>query len=250
MSFLKKHWRVTVPAVVVLSLLLLGVFTLYTTSEPPQPETVYAMPERSADNPPPLNTGGVSIPSSTTPAAQLVSNPPHGDAAHEGLQTASVERTAPIAAVQESTGHNSEAIETCCPDDINTTEPLSSPQDAAFKAGLTAEEWWNAVQKHVDKEETHNAAVEEQGDRFLELLQQIIAKVPTEKRDALRAEVESKMSLQDREYSREFWESLPQTSDKTMDEVQQDLQNFIVIFKAMKEEQQSLAHDADQLFEQ
>ena len=52
MSFLKKHWRFTVPAVIVLCVLLLGVFTLYTNNKPPEPKTVYGMPERSPDNPP------------------------------------------------------------------------------------------------------------------------------------------------------------------------------------------------------
>ena len=56
MSFLKKHWRFTVPAIVVLCVLLLGVVALYSTSEPLEPKTVYVTPERSA-NPPPLNTG-------------------------------------------------------------------------------------------------------------------------------------------------------------------------------------------------
>lgn len=45
MSFLKKHWRFTVPAVVVLSTLLIGVVVLYSTSESPEPKTVYTMPE-------------------------------------------------------------------------------------------------------------------------------------------------------------------------------------------------------------
>ena len=45
MSFVKKHWRFTVPAVVALCVLLLGVFLLYGTSEPPELTRVYAMPE-------------------------------------------------------------------------------------------------------------------------------------------------------------------------------------------------------------
>ena len=61
MSFLKKHWRFTVPAAVVLCVLLLCVFTLYTTSETSEPKTVYGMPERSPDNPLSINTGGISL---------------------------------------------------------------------------------------------------------------------------------------------------------------------------------------------
>ena len=37
MSFLKKHWRFTVPPVVVLCVLLLAVVALHSTSEPSEP---------------------------------------------------------------------------------------------------------------------------------------------------------------------------------------------------------------------
>ena len=61
MSFLKKHWRFTVPAVVVFCVLLICVVALYSTSKPPEPRTVYVLPERSSsDNPPALNTGGIA----------------------------------------------------------------------------------------------------------------------------------------------------------------------------------------------
>ena len=57
MSFLKKHWRFTVPAVVVLCVLLLGVVALYSTSEPPEPKRVYVMPESNVSQPrPPLGS--------------------------------------------------------------------------------------------------------------------------------------------------------------------------------------------------
>lgn len=56
MSFLKKHWRFTVPAVVVLSVLLLGVVVLYGTHKPPEPIVVYGLPDRTADQPERINT--------------------------------------------------------------------------------------------------------------------------------------------------------------------------------------------------
>lgn len=67
MSFLKKHWRFTVPAVVVLCVLLLGVVALYSTGEAPEPTTVYVMPERNPDNPPAVNTGGLPPPPAAGP---------------------------------------------------------------------------------------------------------------------------------------------------------------------------------------
>ncbi len=55
MSFLKKHWRLTVLAVVVLCALLV-VVVLYSTSETPEPKRVYTMPERTPHNPSASNT--------------------------------------------------------------------------------------------------------------------------------------------------------------------------------------------------
>ena len=49
MSFLKRHWRFTVPAVVVLCVLLLGVVVLYSTSEPPEDNVVHVSPEAISD---------------------------------------------------------------------------------------------------------------------------------------------------------------------------------------------------------
>ena len=73
MCFLKKHWRFTILVAVVLCVLLLGVVTLYSTSETPEPKRVYAMPERSSpDNPPPINTGGL-VPRSV-PAVETDTN--------------------------------------------------------------------------------------------------------------------------------------------------------------------------------
>lgn len=45
MSFLKKHWRFTVPAVIVLCVVMIGVVALYGISKPLEPKTVYTMPE-------------------------------------------------------------------------------------------------------------------------------------------------------------------------------------------------------------
>ena len=85
MSFLMKHWRFTVPAVVVLCALLLGVIALYSTNTLPEPERVYAMPERSPDNQPTFNTGGIAtiepVPSAeTTVATESPANEIPGDA--------------------------------------------------------------------------------------------------------------------------------------------------------------------------
>lgn len=70
MSFLKKHWRFTLPITVVVLCLIVGTFTLYGIDKPQEPKIVYAMPERSVEVTPPLNTGGTSLPTSTTAPAE------------------------------------------------------------------------------------------------------------------------------------------------------------------------------------
>ncbi len=250
MSFLKKHWRFTVPAVVVLCVLLLGVVALYSTSEPPEPKTVYVMPDSSSDNPPALNTGGALLSSSTAPDAELVTLPTHRATAHEGLQTEAINKTAPIAAVQEPINQNTEVLEPCCPDDGDIADAISIEPDGVFRAGLTFENWMSSMQEHLEKERAHNTTVEEQGDQFISLLQQIIAKVPLEQRRAIRAEAEASMSQKDLEHSRAFWEGVPQQSDKTVDEAQNELHQFIEIFQALQNEQRSLQRNANQLFDQ
>jgi hypothetical protein len=105
MSFLKKHWRFTVPAGAVLCVLLLGVVVLYSTSEPPEPKTVYAMPERSAD-PPSLNNGGVTSMSINTEPRP---------------KTIGVTELPTNAVVAEA-----ESLESCCPEEELLPESAST----------------------------------------------------------------------------------------------------------------------------
>jgi len=96
MFFLKKHWRFTVPAVVVLCVLLLGGIALYSTSEPPEPKTVYVMPERSStDNSPTVNSGGIAT-------SSLVQ---------------SAETTAPAESPTQEFVSDTESLESCCPEE-------------------------------------------------------------------------------------------------------------------------------------
>ena len=97
MFFLKKHWRFTVPAVVVLCVLLLGGIALYSTSEPPEPKTVYVMPERSStDNSPTVNSGGIATSS---------------------LLVQSAETTAPAESPTQEFVSDAESLESCCPEE-------------------------------------------------------------------------------------------------------------------------------------
>ena len=104
MFFLKKHWRFTVPAVVVLCVILLGVVALYSTGEPSDPKTVYAMPERNSDNPLAVNTGGIPIQTSSDVNSLTTSN----------AETTSVDESTTIS---EALGSDADAFETCCPEE-------------------------------------------------------------------------------------------------------------------------------------
>lgn len=104
MSFLKKNWRFTVPAVVVLCVLLVGIVTLYSTSEPPESKRVYVMPEHSTDNPPSINTGEV-------PIARVP-----GD-----------EDSVTIASASTEIASDTESLEACCPDQQQDTTVGQDP---------------------------------------------------------------------------------------------------------------------------
>lgn len=103
MSFLKRNWRLTVPAFVALCALLIGVIVLYSTGEPPEPKTVYVMPERTADNPPPINTGGI------VPSTELIGT--------------TESPTTEVASAAEN-------LETCCPEEETTLQDSPSAQNA------------------------------------------------------------------------------------------------------------------------
>ena len=240
MSFWKKHWRLTVPAAVVLCVIMLGVVVLYSTSEPPEAERVYVMPERSTDNPPPPNTGGISLPVSTTPVTPLVSGPPHSATAQEGSQTM------PIDAIDQ----NTEVIEPCCPDDSDMADAISSEPDGVFRAGLTYEAWITAMAEHHEKETDYDIAFDKQVDKLLEFFQQIVAQVPVDKRAEMFANVKSQIPSEDLTYLQEFWEGVPETSDLTPDQTQDKLENFRAFFVASDSERQALNQEAKQLLSQ
>ena len=143
MSFLKKHWRFTVPAVVVLCVLLVGVVALYSTSEPPEPKTVYVMPERSStDNSPTVNTGGIAT-------SSLVQ---------------SAETTAPVESPTQEIVSDTESPESCCPEEELLDESASadgdnsppgyhvhhSPSPEAIEDARNHREWSTAFVAHMN----------------------------------------------------------------------------------------------------
>ena len=206
MSCLKKHWRFTVPAIVVLSTLLIGVVVLYSTSEPPEPKTVYTMPERSTNNPP-LNKGGVSL----------------------GLDSEKkMNRTELIAMTTTTTNVDNDTVEPCCGDESQTPEQSTAvltpeqtatfpkPQDAIFKAGLTFSAWDNAVAELRERQIAHDDAVLKHGDRFLEIL---------------RALADNPSSFQ----------GIPELEGKSPDEIAEVFRDFNALFEAQATEHNTLA---------
>ena len=104
MSFLKKHWQFTVPVAVVLCVLLVGAIVLHSTSETPEPNRVYVMPERRSDNPPPVNTDGIP------------SQPLMASKENVGPKEHRMETTTPVTTLT-STPSIGEDVESCCPDE-------------------------------------------------------------------------------------------------------------------------------------
>lgn len=136
MSFLKKHWRFTVPAVVVLCVLLLAVVALHSTSEPSEPNTVYAMPERSVDNPLAPNTGGIAA-LETIPSAETT--------------------VAPESPANEFAS-DTESLESCCPEEsahVSDNAALSSEDNVvhvspeAISDAQRHREWDRAFEENL-----------------------------------------------------------------------------------------------------
>lgn len=118
MSLLKKHWRFTLPITVVVLCLIVGTLTLYGTDKPQKAKTVYAMPERSFDDPSSLNTGGVSLQTSTIARAET--------------KTEGAEITAMETSSGADTTDDLESLEECCDDeellDTSTKSKLSKEE--------------------------------------------------------------------------------------------------------------------------
>ena len=198
MSFLKQHWRFTVPAVVVLCVLLLGVLTLYGTSTPPEPKTVYVMPERNPDNPLPVNTGGI---------------PPH-------TSIASSTETIPGAAPAEKQTQTSDAIddnlESCCPeiskeivDGHSHDSALSYLQEDSGEPAAWEIEMQEYVAKQLALEEEHRGVARE----VTSLLQNFLAHLSPEDQSSIineafaelsRSNLDDETSMRARQYLMEM----------------------------------------------
>ena len=160
MSFLKKHWRFTVPVVVVLCVLLLGAVALYRASEPSEPKTVYEMPERSGEQPR-LNTSG--IPLRSVPTAHTLAE------------------TEQLAAEQEVDVPSDLAnLESCCPEEELLPEPASaddaagnfhihSPTPEAIEDARKHREWSEKFVAYMKKE----SELEREAERLYEQWKQV-----------------------------------------------------------------------------
>ena len=207
MSVLKKHWRFTVPAVVVLCTLLIGVVVLYSTGEPPEPKTVYVMPERS--------TGLPSILYSTTT-----------------LTTSDV----PLA---PATNTDVQGVDPCCPDEAVDATLLAGEtnnQDVDyftdFDGGKEHDEW----QKTFANRQAESNAYTDEG---LELVRQVMSSLGSlivvlspEERGALRGEIDSEITRltadmeegaadEVRKIMAPFWEAASQHTSEPLDEALQ-----------------------------
>ena len=159
MSFLKKHWRFTVPVVVVLCVLLLGAVALYRASEPPEPKTIYGVPERSApNNSPSLKPGGITT-VETVPSANT-----RGETESRETELAS----------------DSENLESRCPEEELLSEPASaddatgnfhihSPTPEAIEDARKHREWSKKFVAYMKKE----SELEREAERLYEQWKQV-----------------------------------------------------------------------------
>lgn len=189
MSFLKKHWRFTVPAVVVLCVLLLGAVVLYTTSETPEPKRVYAMPERSPDNPPPINTGGRST----------IETPP------------SAETTGETESLETEVANDTENLEACCPEEhahVPDNSGLSSEDSIVHVSpeAIADAQRYRAWQSDHDEYLKRYKAIEEKGLAWIRKMHahsnEFYATLSPSDRAAIRA------GLSESEEARKWWPTL------------------------------------------
>ena len=192
MSFLKKHWQFTVPAMVVLCVILLGVVVLYSTSEPPERRRFYAMPERSPDNSPPINTGGVSlspVPVSSAGVATTVSTTP----------TAKTETLAP----------KDEGLETCCPEEAAQFAQLSPGDSDSIVVHVPDAdsnrhaEYYDAWLAHREKERK----LEADHHTLLMEASEVLSSRPTFNTPQQVADYFSSMTPEEKEQDDNFWAS-------------------------------------------
>ena len=202
MSFLKTHWRFTVPAVIVLCAVLAGVFTLYSTSEPPEPETVYAMPERSPDNPPALNTGGVLLTASNTDV-----DTPVGTIA-----------TATSETLESELVSDAESVEACCPEDASFLATHDGTSLTPEQRERNRRSWERyAALKHAHdeydaKSDAYTAQLLDNAERTRGALMKLYRLFPAAARAVIRQRAEDEAALEDRAQVQGFLtaaESLP-----------------------------------------
>ena len=234
MSFLKKHWRFTVPAVVVLCTLLIGLVVMYSTGEPPEPKTVYAMPERTTDNPPPINTGGLLLSASAT----------------SDVHVGTAEAREPAI--------DADNLELCCPDELASVPSAASGQadsppnvvpQAVIEDAIRYKEWRRAAENYNEKADAHLEKASLIANAFMSSTADFLALVPPDQLAMIRDQVARQPSADPnvREVMRTFWKSIPSQPNKTQEDIQFDFEALRSIFDAFTKNGASLSHDAEQV---
>ena len=147
MSFLKKHWRFTVPTVIVVCVMLLGVVVLYSTSQTPEePARVYAMPERP------------------------IAVAPEITAAHPVYQSETVQPTTDLPETAPTNTDNLVAQEaplseaSCCPEESphfdEETENMLLGLTEEDIAGYEADERWATYDSEIERRYQESLVIE------------------------------------------------------------------------------------------
>ena len=240
MSFLKKHWPFTVPAAVILCMLLVGVVALYSTSEPPELKRVYVMPERS-DNPIVANTGGIPLQTSSNVNISTASN----------TETTSIDEST---AISEVLGSDADAFETCCPEEDallasgDDTKLTAEQVEINRRVRKNWEEWKRVHDEHNERLYAHVDGVSHRSSR----LQTAVMKLyrlfnPSARAELRRRAEESVDSPKDRALIRKFLDEAETLPATTPEEVTSEFEALDAEIKASQTKTRDLIEEYNQL---
>lgn len=242
MSFLKEHWRFTVPPVVVLCALL-GVVVLYSPSEPPEPKTVYVMPERSS----PVTTSSAhnidDVSALTVTARNKTLDPPV---------------IVPSIAQETAT----ESIELSDTDfiDIDSTEVCCDEEPIAFddQGDVTREHlgehhkhreryltWRHDFGNYHSRQKAHTEALLARGDKLDDAMLSSLAFMDADQLQQVRIELATSMDSQ--EIDALFAKIPSEPPAKTLDQLNAEIRELLQPSQVLSLEQEQLDLEWDRL---
>ena len=249
MSFLKQHWRFIVPMAVVLCVLILGVVALYSTNEPPEPKTVYVMPERGSPDISPAFNAGVMSTSTMTTRNQSLDAPGVVPSIERETDTASATEFAELSDSDFITSDNDEV---CCDE-----EPLAFDD----RGDVTSEHheehhkhreryliWRHDFGNFHARQKAHTEAFLARGDKLDDAMVSSLAFMDPEQLQQVRVELETTMDSQEIDA---FFAKIPsEPPAKTLEQLNAEIRELSQPSKVLAIEQQQLDLEWDRLLKE